>query len=155
MPEVLHIFTCLRHRLPMREVVEAEAVLNKGLKGCAHGQPGSKRQVLLMDIETLEAFGIAPGAVKENITTRGLDLKALQRGQRLRVGAALLEVTLPCEPCGLMDDIRRGLQVELRGRRGILCRVVEAGVIRRGDPIEVVEVARPETAAQPGIGESA
>jgi MOSC domain-containing protein YiiM len=125
----------------MREVDATEAVLNKGLKGCAHGRPGSKRQVLLMDVETLDAFGIPPGAVKENITTRGLDVRRLQRGQRLRIGEALLEVTLPCEPCGRMDDIRGGLQAELRGKRGKLCRIVESGIIRRGDPIEVLEAA--------------
>jgi MOSC domain-containing protein YiiM len=153
MAEVLHIFTCLRHRLPMREVPETEAVLNKGLKGCAHGQQGSKRQVLLVDIETLDALGVSPGAVKENITTRGLDVNSLERGRRLRVGEALFEVTLPCGPCGRMDDIRRGLQAELRGRRGMLCRVVGAGVIRRGDPIEVLEAAQ-EAQAQPSIGES-
>lgn len=133
----------------MREVPEAEAVVGKGLKSCAHGRPGSKRQVLLMDIETLEAMGLKPGLIKENVTTRGLDLKSLRRGQRLRVGEALLEVTLPCEPCGRMDDIRPGLQEELRGRRGMLCRVVERGVIRRGDRIEVGEVtAAPRTGSE-------
>jgi MOSC domain-containing protein YiiM len=149
MAEVVHLFECLRHRLPMREVAEAEAVVGKGLRSCAHGRPGSKRQVLLMDIETLEAMDIQPGLVKENVTTRGLDMKSLRRGQRLRVGEALLEVTLPCEPCGRMDDIRWGLQEELRGRRGMLCQVVEGGLIRRGDRIEVGEiVARPETGGE-------
>ena len=143
MAEVVHLFECLRHRLPMREVAESEAVAGKGLKACAHGRPGSKRQVLLMDVETLEAMDLRPGLIKENVTTRGLDLKGLRRGQRLRVGEALLEVTLPCEPCGRMDDIRRGLQEELRGRRGMLCRVVEGGMIRRGDRIEICEFAAP------------
>lgn len=140
MAEVLHIFVSLRHRLPMREVEETDAVLNKGLKGCAHGRPGSKRQILLVDMETLEAMGLKAGVVKENITTRGLDVNSLQRGQLLRVGEALLEVTLPCGPCGRMDDIRSGLQAGLRGRRGMLCKVVAEGRIRRGDTIEVGEV---------------
>lgn len=149
MAEVTYLFICLRHRLPMREVAETEAVLGKGLKGCAHGRPGSKRQVLLMDIETLEAMDLKAGMIKENVTTRGLDLKSLRRGQRLRVGEALLEVTLPSEPCGRMDDIRPGLQTELRGRRGMLCQVVHGGVIRRGDRIEVGEVAAaPETGSE-------
>jgi MOSC domain-containing protein YiiM len=37
-----------------------------------------------------------------------------------------------------MDEIRMGLQAELRGRRGILCRVIKSGIIRRGDAIEVI-----------------
>ncbi len=32
--------------------------------------------------------------------------------------------------------IRSGFQREQRGRRGMLCRVLEGGVIRRGDSIE-------------------
>jgi len=141
MGEVLHLFACLVHRFPMREVEEAEAVVDKGFKGCIHGRPGSKRQVLLMDIETLEKFGIAPAAVKENITTQGLDFKQLGIGQRLRVGESLLEIAIPCDPCSRMDEIRQGLQQVLRGQRGWLCRVVEAGKIKRGDRIEVVAAA--------------
>src|SRR2546426_6215247 len=100
------------------------------------------RSVLLMEAETLEELGLRPGVVKENITTRGLALRGLKVGQRLRVGEAMLEVACPCEPCRLMDEIRRGLQDELRGRRGMLCRVVQGGRIRRGDGIEVVDLMR-------------
>jgi MOSC domain-containing protein YiiM len=126
----------------MREVEEALAVANRGLDGCAHGRPGGRRQVLLMDAETLGGLGLPAGAVKENITTRGLTLKELHPGQCLRMGEVLLAVTLPCEPCSRMDEIRKGLQQELRGRRGMLCRVVEAGRIRRGDRIEVLDGER-------------
>ncbi len=142
MVEVLRLFVSVVHRLPMREVEEALAVVNKGLEGCAHGRPGSRRQVLLMDAETLEHLGLQPGVVKENITTRGIQLRELRPGQRLRAGEALLEVSIACEPCGRMDEIRPGLQQELRGRRGMLCRVVEAGRVRRGDAIEVVDYAQ-------------
>jgi MOSC domain-containing protein YiiM len=90
-----------------------------------------------MDLETLEEFGIAPGRARENITTRGISLGTLLLGQRLRAGEVLLEVTKPCTPCHLMDEIRQGLQEAIRGRRGLLCRVVESGRIRRGDRIEV------------------
>jgi MOSC domain-containing protein YiiM len=140
--EVLRLFISVAHRLPMREVVQAEAVENRGFRGCAHGRPGSRRQVLLMDIETLERLGIPPGAVKENITTRGLPVQQLQPGQHLRAGQALLEVTVPCHPCARMNEIRPGLEEELRGRRGMLCRVVEGGTIACGDRIEIVDYAR-------------
>ena len=126
----------------MKAVAEALAVTDKGFEHCAHGRPGSKRQVLLVDIETLREFSLDPGALKENITTEGIGLRELRRGQQLRIGEALLEVTLSCEPCGRMDDIRPGLQEELRGKRGQLCRVVQQGVIRRGDAIELVHPAR-------------
>jgi MOSC domain-containing protein YiiM len=147
MPEVTNLFLCLVHRFPMKEIEESEALHNKGLKGCIHGRPNSKRQVSLMDVETLQKLGIPPGAVKENVTTRGLDFQRLEPGQRLRIGGSLLEITLPCEPCSRMDEIRLGLQDELRGQRGWLCRVVEGGIIRRGDRMEVL-AAVPEAAQQ-------
>jgi MOSC domain-containing protein YiiM len=89
-------------------------------------------------VETLEKLSIPPGAVKENITTRGLDFRRLEADQHLRIGGSLLELALPCDPCSRMDEIREGLQEELRGQRGWLCRVVEGGTIRRGDGIEVL-----------------
>ena len=118
MAEVQHLFVCLVHRFPMKELAEAEALENKGLKGCIHGRPESKRQVLLMDRETLDKFELAPGVVKENMTVVGLDFQKLETGQRLKIGESLLEITTPCDPCPRMDEIRMGLQEELRGQRG-------------------------------------
>jgi MOSC domain-containing protein YiiM len=141
MPEVANVFVCLVHRFPMKEMEEAELIEDKGLRGCIHGRKGTKRQVLLMDCETLGRFGIAPGAVKENITTRGIDFQTLNEGQQIRVGGSLLEITIPCDPCPRMDEIRMGLQQELRGQRGWLCKVVEGGKIRRGDRIEILSSA--------------
>ena len=138
MGEILHLFQALAHGEPVREFEEVSAVENRGFQDCIHGRTGSRRQVLLMDLETLEELGIPPGSVKENITTRGIGLGGLAEGQRLRAGEVLLEITVPCTPCGHMDEIREGLKEALRGRRGVLCRVLEPGRIRRGDPIEVV-----------------
>jgi MOSC domain-containing protein YiiM len=138
MPEVVNLFQCLVHRFPMNELDEAELVEDRGLRGCIHGRKGSTRQVLLMDSETLERFGLPPGVVKENITTRGVDYQTLDTGQRLRVGEGLLEITGPCDPCDRMDEIRMGLQQELRGQRGWLCKVLAGGKIRRGDRVEVL-----------------
>lgn len=153
MAEVLHLFQAVAHGQPVRESDEAFAIANKGFKECVHGRAGSSRQLLLMDVETLEEFGISPGRAKENITTRGIDLEELLMGQRIRVGEALLEITKECEPCHQIDAIRQGLREALRGRRGILCRVVESGQIRRGDTIEIVQGQEPDkssTRAQDG-----
>ncbi|HWQ03068.1 MAG TPA: MOSC domain-containing protein, partial [Candidatus Nitrosotenuis sp.] len=80
----------------MKAVSEAFAETDKGFANCAHGRRGSSRQILLMDAETLERLAILPGVIKENIVTRGLAVQSLPRGQRLRIGEALLEVTIPC-----------------------------------------------------------
>jgi MOSC domain-containing protein YiiM len=122
----------------MREVGEVQALEGEGLEGCKHARPGSRRQVLLVEGEVLDNVGVAPGVVMENVTTRGIRLNELAEGQRLAVGQALFEVVGPCEGCSRMDQIRSGLQEELRDRRGTLCSVVEGGWIRRGDSIRVV-----------------
>ena len=136
MANVLHLFRALQRRLPMEEVAEVRVVEDSGLEGCAHARSGSPRQVLLMDSETLELMELEPGIVRENITTRGINVNGLNTGQRLLVGAAQLEVTMVCTPCDLREKIRPGLRRELRGRRGMLCRVIAGGLIRQGDRID-------------------
>lgn len=91
-----------------------------------------------MDKETLDALQLSPGTIRENITTQGINVNGLQPGARLRIGDLLLQVAMPCTPCSLMDKIREGLRKEIRGRRGVLCRVVRGGIIRQGDAIERV-----------------
>ena len=138
MATVQHLFRAGKHRLPMEELSEARLITDTGIAGCAHAQPGGKRQVLLVDCETLEAMDLAPGIIRENVTTQGLAVNSLVAGQRLRVGEALLEVTLVCTPCDQMEKLRPGLRREIRGRRGMLCLVLEGGVVRAGDRIEKI-----------------
>jgi MOSC domain-containing protein YiiM len=45
-------------------------------------------------------------------------------------------VSAVCTPCDQLEKVRPGLRKELWGRRGMLCRVLAGGTIRRGDPIE-------------------
>jgi MOSC domain-containing protein YiiM len=141
MSEATQLFLATRPRRPMRPVEDVLAVADRGLEGCRHGRFGNRRQVLLVESETLDSLGLSPGQIKENITTRGVRLNELAKGQLLSIGQAVLEVTGPCQPCSQMDEIRAGLQEELRGRRGILCRVVEGGRIRRGDSIQPAPAA--------------
>ena len=140
MATIEHIFRELVHRFPSEELDESRLVADKGVEGCIHGRPGSKQQVLVMDAETLERLEVPPGAVKENITTRGLDLRAVAEGDQFQIGGAVLEVTAPCHPCDRMDEIRMGLKEELKGQRGVLCRVIQAGTICRGDAIKLMPV---------------
>ena len=145
MAEVARVFVGPGHRLPMREVQSAEAILDRGMEGCGHARAHSERQILLMDLETLEKFELEPGIVKENVTIRGLDLRRVANGHRVRIGAAEVEIVLPCHPCSRMDEIREGLQEELKGQRGVLGKIVKGGLIRRGDAVEVLVAAGFET----------
>ena len=108
-----------------------------GVEGDRKARAGSKRQVLLMAEENCEAFGLKPGMVRENITTRGIDLQALPPGTRLEVGGAEIEITRDCAPCDFIDTLRPGLQPEMTGRRGMLARVTRSGTVRVGDDVKV------------------
>jgi MOSC domain-containing protein YiiM len=138
---ILHLFRAPKRHALGEELATARAVENSGLAGCAHARPGGKRQVLLVEVETLGNWNVVPGIIHENITTQGLDVHGLQVGQRLRMGSVVLEVSAFCEPCEPMDAIRPGLQQELQGRRGMLCRVLSGGTLQRGDAI-VLQAAR-------------
>lgn len=109
------------------------------------------RQVHLIAAELLEdlaaaGFGIAPGALGENVTTRGVDLLALPQGTRLVfAGGAAVTVTGLRNPCAQIEAFRPGLlgQVLLQTdaglvrRAGIMAVVAAGGPIRAGDTIAV------------------
>jgi MOSC domain-containing protein YiiM len=125
-------------RIPMKPLEEVAILGDFGLEGDRNSKPGSKRQVLVVPAEVLDKLDLEPGMVRENLTTRGFDVMGVPRGACIRVGEALLEATFECTPCGLMDDIRPGLQEELRGQRGMLFRVIEGGRVRVGDDVALV-----------------
>ncbi|MGH9805221.1 MAG: MOSC domain-containing protein [Candidatus Acidiferrales bacterium] len=132
------IFLSPRHGLAMKPHREALARADHGLDGCAHARPGSPRQVLLLESETLQEFGVAPGALKENIVTEGIRVAGLRPGTRLRAGEAMLEVTTDCAPCAFVDSVQPDLREKIRGRRGTLARVIEGGTLHIGDAIELL-----------------
>lgn len=113
------------------------AVDSQGLEGCAHANP-PRREVLLVSKEHLDAVGLEPGAIRENVTIDGIDVHTWSLGQQVRVGDALLEITMVCDPCHRMDELRPGLRAELDGRRGMLAHVVDGGEIALGDSIELL-----------------
>ena len=92
-----------------------------------------------MDLETLQKFNLEIGIIKENITTTGLDINRLKKGQKIIVGDLVtLTVTGPCTPCYRMDEIRSGLMDDIEGERGTLAFVEKGGVIRIGDKISIL-----------------
>jgi MOSC domain-containing protein YiiM len=119
----------------MELVTSAKAIENLGLEGDRHAKADSKRQVLLIEAETLDKLGLRAGQVRENITTRGIALMNLPLGTRLRIGEAMFELTVECEPCNLMDQLRPGLKETLKGQRGMLARVTQSGALSVGDAI--------------------
>ena len=126
---------------PSEPVDTARAISAEGLEGDRSRNPRNLRQVLVMDKETLDHYGLQPGQIKENITVAGLDLSQARQGNVFVIGPpdnpVTLEVTGDCEPCQKMDALTPGLQKEIFGRRGILSVVLQGGEINVGDPIRL------------------
>ena len=116
-------------------VASANALENCGLEGDKYARTGRRRQVLLVEQEVLDEFGLPPGALDEQITVAGAALSTFPERTRFRVGDVLLEVVGPCEPCHKMNRHGPGMQERLLGKRGTLAKVVEGGVIRIGDQV--------------------
>jgi len=123
-------------RMDARERVRA--IQGHGLEGCAHARPGTKREVLFASAEHLEALGVEPGRIRENFTIEGADVHDWPVGQRVRIGEAEFEITMVCDPCHKMDEIRPGLQEELDGKRGMLARVLQTGEVAAGDDVQLL-----------------
>jgi MOSC domain-containing protein YiiM len=89
---------------------------------------------------------IPPGTFGENLAVTGMPVTDAVIGERWRIGATVLvEVTTPRTPCvtfkGWMGEPQWVKRFGRRGDVGSYLRVLTPGLVRAGDPIEVV--ARP------------
>jgi MOSC domain-containing protein YiiM len=132
-----NLFIKPAHGEAMRAVEAVQAEGGQGLAGDASYGRG-KRQVLIVERETLLHFELQPGQVRENMVIGGLTLAGMPVGTQIQAGGSLLEITGDCEPCRFIDDIRNGLRREMEGQRGTLCRVVQGGPIHVGDAVQIV-----------------
>ena len=138
MASVVGVFTSPARKSGRSEPHERrQAIAGQGLDGCAHANP-PKREVLFASKEHLDSVNVDPGAIRENITVDGADVEKWPVGQRVRVGAAEFEITMVCDPCHRMDELRDGLRAELEGKRGMLARVVEGGEVAVGDEVTLL-----------------
>ena len=110
------------------------------------------RQVHLLHAELLDelaarGFALAPGDIGENVLMRGLDLLALGRGTRLRLGGmAVVAVTGLRNPCAQLDRFQPGLMAatldraadgRLVRKAGVMAVVLRGGSVRPGDAVGV------------------
>ena len=107
------------------------------------------RQVHLIHSELFDEVtaDVEPGQLGENVTTTGLAILDLPRGTRLRLGEdAVVELTGLRNPCVQIDRFRPGLLKQVVGvdaagevvrKAGVMAVVLEGGVVKPGDAIEV------------------
>ncbi len=84
-------------------------------------------------------IGVSAGNIGENFTTRGIDLRRLARGDHFRIGGeCVIEITAVRVPCRQLRMWHPDLPELIVGRSGWLASVVSEGVVKAGDPVEVV-----------------
>jgi MOSC domain-containing protein YiiM len=161
-----------RHAMRKDACAEIELVAGLGVAGDTHAgvtvqhrsrvardpsQP-NLRQVHLIHAELHEelraaGFAVDPGAMGENVTTRGVDLLALATGTRLHLGeTAIVEVTGLRNPCVQLESVAPGLMQAVLDRdangalvrkAGVMSVVLAGGRVRPGDRIRVEAPASP------------
>ena len=156
-----------QHAFSKRPATHIRVVAGLGIVGDAHEgatvqhrsriavdptQP-NLRQVHLLHAELFaelkaKGFDIAAADLGENVTTESLDLLGLPRGTLLRLGSDVaLSVTGLRNPCAQIERFRPGLLAavldrgpggEIIRKAGIMTIAIAGGIVRPGDPIDVV-----------------
>ena len=146
--------------LPKRAIAEGW-IAPLGIEGDLHAHPnihgGPLKAILIVASEVVDAlaargYPLFYGALGENLTTRGIDIRRIRIGDRIRVGGAQLEITQPRGPCSALDIYGESLQQEIYDRKvkqrdfssprwgmsGFYAGVTAAGPVRVGDAISLV-----------------
>ena len=141
--------------VPKLAVSEARVTVN-GVAGDRqrdrryHGGPD--RAVCLYSLEIIQALQaeghpIGFGSAGENLTVSGVDWGIVVPGRCMRVGQVLLELTKYANPCSnLVPYFRDGAFTRISqkihpGSGRLYARVLEEGVVRIGDTVDVQDAS--------------
>jgi MOSC domain-containing protein YiiM len=125
-----------------KPVAAVELRENHGIVGDGHAGEWH-RQVSLLAMESIAkmqkmGLDVDTGDFAENITTRGIDLPALPVGTRLAMGATVIEVTQIGKECHTRCAIFYQAGDCVMPKEGIFARVLQGGMVKPGDGIEVL-----------------
>jgi MOSC domain-containing protein YiiM len=132
------------HRGRVLPATSVEAIAGRGLAGDhrAARSSRSRREVTLIQAEHLPVIAslvglddLDPALLRRNLVVSGINLLTL-KGERFRIGEALLQGTGFCHPCSRMEAaLGHGGYNALRGHGGLTAIVLEGGLIAVGDPV--------------------
>ena len=132
----------------MQTLKRVKAVAGRGLEGDRYfskigtysSDPGTGREVTLIEIEAIEALkrdydiDLPAALSRRNIVTRGVALNHLV-GREIKIGETILRGTRLCDPCSHLEKLsRQGVLRGLIHRGGLRADVVAGGLIQVGDP---------------------
>ena len=123
---------------------KVQAIQGKGLSGDHFNSKRNKREVTLIQAEHFDVVGAILGKeidhrlTRRNIAVKGINLLSL-KGQRFRIGEAILEGTGECHPCTRMEEnFGPGGYNAMRGHGGLTAAIIEGGEIKIGDTVELL-----------------
>lgn len=124
-------------------VVSVELIPDHGVSGDHHAGTKPQRQISLFAHETLQeihaaGIDVAAEELSTNLLTEGIAIDALTAGARLKIGAAIIEISEARKPCGALTKIDKRLPKATYLRCGQFGRVITGGTIHAGDAIEIL-----------------
>jgi MOSC domain-containing protein YiiM len=146
--------------LPKRAIAEGW-ITPLGIAGDLHAHPnihgGPLKAILIIAAEVVDAlaargYPLFYGAMGENLTTRGIEIRQIRIGDHFRVGGAQLEITQPRGPCSALDVYGESLKLDLYdqkvkqrdfssprwGMSGFYASVLTPGPVRAGDAVSLL-----------------
>jgi len=129
-----------------KPVDKIELIEDFGVKGDCHAQKGINKQVSLLSWERMneeffclkDKVDIKPGIFAENITTERIDLRKLKIGDKLKINEVVIEISEIGKKCHLYCEIYKKVEKCIMPKEGIFGRVLNGGIIKKGDMIEVI-----------------
>ena len=124
-------------------VPEIRLRFRHGIVGDAHAGDWH-RQISMLAEESIDKMReklpqLKAGAFAENINTEGIELKTLPVGTRLRIGETVVEVTQIGKECHNDCAIKKAAGECVMPTEGIFVIVIQEGVVRAGDAIEILK----------------
>jgi len=114
---------------------------NYGILKDAHAKKDSLRQVSLLMWESIKrmrrrGLEVKEGSFAENITTEGINLRKLKKGDRIFIGEnVILEVSKIGKECLSPCSIYKRVGYCIMPKEGIFAKVLKGGKIKVGDKI--------------------
>lgn len=126
-------------RVPLQT---AQLVAGYGIEGDAKGgHPNRQLNVMCADALAVlneQGYDTTPGQMGEQIAVSGCDIGNQPTGTRVRFGdRAVIEIVEPRDGCDRFEHIQ-GQPLDEVGGLGVMCRVIESGMIRVGDPVTIL-----------------
>jgi len=143
MGKIIAVCTSEKKGMLKKNVGEGILKVGFGLEGDAHGG-NWHRMVSLLGVESIKKMtdkgvDVGPGDFAENLTTEGLELFTLPIGTKLKIGETSIgEVTQIGKECHTKCEIFKQVGECVMPKEGIFIRLLEGGVVRSGDSIEVM-----------------